>query len=105
MSTESDTTSFYSDLLFSGNDRKDPKKVGAHFEAIFYSLMFKEMRESKLAEDPFSSSSMKQVEEMLHQELALKLGAQGDLGITEALEREVSSFSENAGASKGLLKG
>lgn len=93
-----DNTSFFSNSLFDGADRKDPKKVGAHFEAMFYSMMFKEMRESKLAEDPLSSSGLKQVEEMLHRELSLKLGQRGDLGIIEQLEREVK------GSSMGLLK-
>ncbi len=83
--------SFYSNNPLEGASRKDPKKVGALFEAIFYRMIFKEMRESELAsEDLLSSSESKQARAMRDDELSNYLGAQGNLGVIDLLEKDAA---------------
>ena len=60
---------------------KDPKKIAAQFEAIFYKMIFKQMRESETNDDFFSSSEMEMVQGLNDEAVAEEIGKRGDLGI------------------------
>jgi Rod binding domain-containing protein len=108
--------SFYGNEAFQGSSRKDPKKVAAMFEAIFYRILFKQNKEAELEDSFFGSSEMSTMKDMRNDELANQLGAMGQLGIMDMvekfLERSTSDkvvspdkFKERFGIKGGLLKG
>lgn len=92
-------TGFYSNQVLSAQDRKDPKKVGAMFESMFYRMIFKEMRAS--SEDPlFGGSGMDQWKEIRDDEMAQVLGMQGKLGIADMITESIEAENKR----KGLIK-
>lgn len=81
------THSIATDYGYSEADRKDLRKAAGQFEAIFYRQILKSMRESSLEEDPLlASHAGQQFKELLHDQLADYLGAQGALGFRELFE-------------------
>lgn len=96
--------SFYE---MNGADRNNPEKVAGKFEAMFYRILFKQMRDGQLADPLLSSSSIKQMEEMRHDELAEHLGAMGHLGIKDLILSDLdrrSGLGPNNIADGHLLK-
>ncbi len=92
---EQSAQSFYTnDALRS----KDPKVIGSHFEALFYRIMFREMRESALSEGLFDTYADEQFTEMFHDELAQQMGQQGKLGIVDLVVSEAKKHPD------GLIK-
>ena len=76
--------SYYSNLMLEGRDKGDPKKVGGLFEAMFYRIIFQQMRTSAISEDVLMPSSAgKYMQEMYHNEMANLLGNQGKLGVVD----------------------
>ncbi len=107
--------SFYGMAPMGKGGVRNPKKVAAQFESIFYRILFKQMRDASLG-DPFDSHAMGTVKEMRDDEIANLLGATGNLGIkdlvTDFLEKQESEdvvHSENFKIAfqnpQGLLKG
>ncbi|MBB64332.1 MAG: hypothetical protein CMO81_04640 [Waddliaceae bacterium] len=92
--------SFYSSDALSGMSRKDPKKVATQFEAIFYRMILKQMRDSSLSEGLFDSSAMQQTQSMQDDELANLLAGHGALGIKDLVMSQVQNSTEQF----GLLK-
>ena len=78
--------SYHDASLLSSLDKSDPKKIGGLFEAMFYRMIFKEMRNSSLGDPLASSFNSQQVREMHDDELANQLGAQGHLGVVKMIE-------------------
>jgi Rod binding domain-containing protein len=102
---ETAPASFYGNASLNGPDREDPRRVGAQFEAIFYRMLFRQMRESSLDEGLFDGRDMEQFQEMQHNELANALGAMGELGIIDAVVKEASQMpTADALYRTGLLK-
>lgn len=106
---------FLSNDPMQGLDKSDPKAVGAKFEAIFYRMILKQIRESKLDDGLFSSSAMETRAEMRDDELAGVLGQAGHLGIIKMIEDfsakmasedvvHPQQFNTALNAPKGLLK-
>jgi Rod binding domain-containing protein len=76
-----DIGGFYSSSLMGEADKKDPEKVGAMFEAIFYRMILKEARESSLGDEIFGNKQVENYKEMRDEELAQNLAAKGHLGV------------------------
>lgn len=115
LSVGSKVNSYYSTEILQGKNRKDPKKVGGLFEALFYRILFKGIRDCALDETVFDSQQMGTYREMQDDELANHLGAMGHLGVvkmmTDFIEKtegegvvRSSEFHEKFNP-KGLLKG
>jgi flagellar protein FlgJ len=91
--------------MLSKQDQQDPKKVGTLFEAMFFQMILKEMRNGELAEPLFNSPAMKMQREMYDDELAMQLAQKGDLGIGKMIEEYIARQSPNEEkTSLGLLK-
>lgn len=106
---------FYEGVRLTEKDKKNPKKIAAMFESIFYRMLFKQMRESSVSQSIFDSSQMRMVQEMQDDEFSSYLGARGDLGVAKVLmdfmeksasEKVVSpgNFEERFSLKEGLLK-
>ena len=67
----------------------DLREVAEKFEAIFLKEFIKQSRKAKLAEDLFSSSAKSQYEDMLDHELSQQMSGRVNLGIAEALVRQL----------------
>ena len=90
------TPNFYSDALSTKLDAKNPKAIGGQFEAMFYRILFDEMRTE---EDPLMGDNEgQQVQAMFHDELSNLLGSQGKLGIADLVMKDIDRR-------QGLLKG
>ena len=102
--TEGVTSNYYmKGALLSPKDKVDPKKVGVLFESLFYQMMLKEARNSKLEDSPFDNKDSEFYKEMWDNELSMQLAERGELGIVDM----VSNFIEEreGGASNlGMLK-
>ena len=101
---ESVTSSYYKqgDLL-SAEDKKDPKKVGVLFESLFYQMMLKEGRNSKLEEPLLDSQSSEYYKEMWDNELSMRLAERGDLGIADMVAKFIEE-REGGTSQIGMLK-
>lgn len=78
--------SFYGTDALQGSSSKDPRKVAAMFEAIFYRVLFKNSRESMMKDPLFGGREMETMKEMKDDEMANNLGSLGHLGIRDIVE-------------------
>ena len=67
----------------------DLREAAEQFEAIFLHEFIKQARKAKLAEDLFASSAKSTYQDMLDQELSKNLSGRVNLGIAEALVRQL----------------
>ncbi|MFT4552144.1 MAG: Rod binding domain-containing protein [Chlamydiales bacterium] len=107
--------SFYGAENSQGKDSKDPKKVAAMFEAIFYRLLFKNNRDSMMEDPLVGGQEMNTMKEMRDDEMANNLGSLGHLGIRDMVEEFIEKtqgtnvispekFKDRFDVSGGLLK-
>lgn len=80
-----DIGGYYSKPNISEEDKKDPEKVGAMFEAIFYRMILKEARSSSLGDPLFGSVQTDRAKEMRDEEFAHHLASKGQLGIKKLI--------------------
>ena len=66
------------------------REAAEQFEAIFLNEFLKQARKAKLAEDIFASSAKETYEDMLDREMSTHLSSQVNLGIADALIRQLS---------------
>ena len=64
-------------------------EAAEQFEAIFLNEFLKQARKAKLAEDLFASSAKETYEGMLDREMSVQLSSQVNLGIADALVRQL----------------
>ncbi len=67
----------------------DLRDAAEQFEAIFLNEFMKQARKAKLAEDLFASSAKDTYTDMLDRELSTQLSGRVNLGIAEALVRQL----------------
>ena len=67
----------------------DLREAAEQFEAIFLNEFIKQARKAKLAEDLFASAAKSTYQDMLDQELSKNLSGRVDLGIADALVRQL----------------
>ena len=65
------------------------REAAEQFEAIFLNEFIKQARKAKLAEDLFASSAKSTYQDMMDQELSKNLSGRVNLGIAEALVRQL----------------
>ncbi len=65
------------------------REAAEQFEAIFLNEFLKQARKAKLAEDIFASSAKETYEDMLDREMSTNLSSQVNLGIADALVRQL----------------
>lgn len=65
------------------------REAAEQFEAIFLNEFLKQARKAKLAEDMFASSAKETYEGMLDREMSVQLSSQVNLGIADALVRQL----------------
>ena len=65
------------------------REVAEQFEAIFLNEFIKQARKAKLAEDILGSSAQDTYQEMMDRELSSQLSGRVNLGIAEALVRQL----------------
>lgn len=93
-------TSFHSSELSAKLDHKNPQAVAGQFEALFYRMMFEQLRTS-MEEDPLMGDNEgQQIQQMFHDELAGLLGSKGELGIMDLVAKDI----EKATNPTGLVK-
>ena len=72
------------------NDMKgDLREVAEQFEAIFINQFLAQSRKTKLAEDLFGNKGTETYNSLLDQERAQQLASSVDLGIADALVRQL----------------
>ena len=69
----------------------DLREVAEQFEAIFINQFLAQSRKTKLAEDPFGNKGTETYNSLLDQERAQQLASSVDLGIADALVRQLGS--------------
>jgi flagellar protein FlgJ len=74
---------------YQSNELQD---VADQFEALFLQNLLKQARESKLSEGLFDTPSDDNFVEMFDNELATKTSKSVDIGISDAIVRQMSSF-------------
>jgi Rod binding domain-containing protein len=89
-------SSFYSSNI----SAKEPKEVANQFEALFYRILFEEMRASEEEDPLLGSEDGKQIQAMFHDELSNQLGQSGKLGISDLVLEDMNKRT----SSVGLLK-
>ena len=67
----------------------DLREAAEQFEAIFLNEFIKQARKAKLAEDIFGSEAQDTYQDMMDRELSSQLAGRGNLGIAEALVRQL----------------
>ena len=72
-------------------DRKaDLREAAEQFEAIFLNEFIKQARKAKLADDIFGSEAQDTYQDMMDRELSSQLAGRVNLGIAEALVRQLA---------------
>ncbi len=71
------------------NVKADLREVAEQFEAIFINQFLAQSRKSKLAEDLFGNKGSETYNSLLDQERAQQLSSSVDLGIADALVRQL----------------
>ena len=101
--TSSQTSSFYTeDLVAEG--KRDPKQIAGKFEALFYRLMFEQMKNTE-SEDPLMGSNQgKQLKGMWYDELANHLGQSNSLGIGDLILQDIEQRQGPSASPQGLVK-
>ena len=73
--------------------KSDPGKalgeVAKQFEALFFQMMLKSMREAKLPGGMFNSDQMKTYQQMFDRQIALNLADHGSLGVADMLVKQL----------------
>ena len=77
------------EVFKSPSENDDLRAAAEKFEAIFLNEFMKQARKTKLAEDLFGSSAKTTYEEMLDREYADNLSDKVNLGIADALVRQL----------------
>ena len=67
----------------------DLREAAEQFEAIFLNEFIKQARKAKLAEDIFGSDAQDTYQDMMDRELSSQLAGRVNLGIAEALVRQL----------------
>ena len=67
----------------------DLREAAEQFEAIFLNEFIKQARKAKLAEDILGSEAQNTYQEMMDRELSAQLSGRVNLGIAEALVRQL----------------
>ena len=67
----------------------DIREAAEQFEAIFLNEFIKQARKAKLAEDIFGSEAQDTYQDMMDRELSSQLAGRVNLGIAEALVRQL----------------
>ena len=67
----------------------DIREAAEQFEAIFLNEFIKQARKAKLAEDIFGSEAQNTYQDMMDRELSSQLAGRVNLGIAEALVRQL----------------
>ena len=67
----------------------DLREAAEQFEAVFLNEFIKQARKAKLAEDIFGSEAQDTYQDMMDRELSSKLAGRVNLGIAEALVRQL----------------
>ena len=67
----------------------DLHEAAEQFEAIFLNEFIKQARKAKLAEDIFGSEAQETYQDMMDRELSSQLAGRVNLGIAEALVRQL----------------
>ena len=80
-------------LFQKNNNKANLEALAEEFESMFVNQMLKQARESKLAEELFSSNEEDNFGSMLDQERARSLALNLDLGIADALLRQFGKKS------------
>ena len=78
-------------LLKNPDPNAELKEVAEQFEAIFLNQMLKQMREAKLSEGLFDNSATEKYHSMLDMEQSKHLSSSVNLGIADALMRQLGS--------------
>ena len=73
----------------------DLREAAEQFEAIFLNEFIKQARKAKLADDILGSDAQDTYQEMMDRELSTQLAGRGNLGIAEALVRQLGGTSES----------
>ena len=73
------------------NLKADLREVAEQFEAIFINQFLAQTRKTKLAEDLFGNKGTDTYNSLLDQERAQQLAGSVDLGIADALVRQLGS--------------
>ncbi len=68
----------------------DLREAAEQFEAIFLNEFIKQARKAKLAEDIFGSEAQDTYQDMMDRELSSQLAGRVNLGIAEALVRQLA---------------
>ena len=71
------------------NPNADLGEAAEQFEAIFLNEFIKQARKAKLAEDIFGSEAQDTYQDMMDRELSSQLAGRVNLGIAEALVRQL----------------
>ena len=72
----------------------DLREVAEQFEAIFINQFLAQSRKTKLAEDLFGNKGTETYNSLLDQERAQQLASSVDLGIADALVRQLGGHSD-----------
>ena len=72
----------------------DLREAAEQFEAIFLNEFIKQARKAKLAEDILGSDAQDTYQEMMDRELSTQLSGRVNLGIAEALVRQLGGTSD-----------
>lgn len=78
-------------LLKKPDPNAELKEVAEQFEAIFLNQMLKQMREAKLSDGLFDNSATEKYNSMLDMEQSKHLSSSVNLGIADALMRQLGS--------------
>ena len=73
----------------------DLREAAEQFEAIFLNEFIKQARKAKLAEDIFGSEAQDTYQDMMDRELSSQLAGRVNLGIAEALVRQLGQGNSN----------
>ena len=71
------------------------REAAEQFEAIFLNEFIKQARKAKLAEDIFGSEAQDTYQDMMDRELSTQLSGRVNLGIAEALVRQLGGTSDS----------
>ncbi len=97
MTPSNSAASVYTDFSgFSGlrrdaraNSPEALRAVAQQFEALFLNMIFKEMRDGKLADDVLGGEGQEMYQELHDQQLALHLSKKSSLGIADLMVRQL----------------
>ena len=73
----------------------DLREAAEHFEAIFLNEFIKQARKAKLADDILGSDAQDTYQDMMDRELSTQLAGRVNLGIAEALVRQLGGTSDS----------